>query len=196
MTWPASGLERLKSGGQRRCRRWPNSAWSTWATCSPTTRGATWIAAAAAVGELEVGEDAMVLATVERVRTIAGRNRRARVEVLVSDREGARLNCVFFNQPWRAKQLREGMGAVLYGRLEEFRGAVQMTNPVVDLVGDRTGGIFAVYPLSAKAAITTWEIGDMVGEALRRCAHRGIADPVPPSCWSPTGCAGATRRCA
>jgi len=134
----------------------------------------------ATVGELQVGEDAMVLATVERVRAIPGRNRRARVEVLVSDREGARLSCVFFNQPWRAKQLREGMGAVLYGRLEVFRDALQMTNPVVDLVGDRTGAIFAVYPLSAKAAIGTWEIADMVAEALRRCERRGIADPVPP----------------
>ena len=134
----------------------------------------------ATVGELKVGEDATVLATVERVRAIPGRNRRARVEVLVSDREGARLSCVFFNQPWRAKQLREDMQAVLYGRLEVFRGGLQMTNPVVDLVGDRTGGIFAVYPLSAKASITTWEIADMVGEALRRCDQRGIADPVPP----------------
>ena len=89
------------------------------------------------------------------------------------------MNCVFFNQPWRAKQLRPEMQAVLYGRLEEFRGALQMTNPVVDLVGNRTGGIFAVYPLSAKASITTWEIADMVAEALRRCEPRGIADPVP-----------------
>ena len=133
----------------------------------------------ATVGELKVGEDAMVLATVEKVRAIPGRNRRARVEVLVSDREGARLSCVFFNQPWRAKQLREDMQAVLYGRLELFRGGLQMTNPVVDLVGNRTGGIFAVYPLSAKASITTWEIADMVAEALRRCEQRGIADPVP-----------------
>ncbi|MCY4102283.1 MAG: ATP-dependent DNA helicase RecG [bacterium] len=134
----------------------------------------------ATVDELNVGEDAMVLATVEKVRAIPGRNRRARVEVLVSDREGARLSCVFFNQPWRAKQLREDMQAVLYGRLEVFRGGLQMTNPVVDLVGNRTGGIFAVYPQSAKAAITTWEIADMVGEGLRRCDQRGIADPVPP----------------
>ena len=133
----------------------------------------------ATVGELRLGEDAMVLATVEKVRAIPGRNRRARVEVLVSDREGARLSCVFFNQPWRAKQLRPEMQAVLYGRLEEFRGALQMTNPVVDLVGNRTGGIFAVYPLSAKASITTWEIADMVAEALKRCERRGIADPVP-----------------
>ena len=144
----------------------------------------------ATVGELRVGEDAMVLATVERVRAIPGRNRRARVEVLVSDREGARLSCVFFNQPWRAKQLREGMGAVLYGRLEAFRGALQMANPVVDLVGDRTGAIFAVYPLSAKAAIGTWEIADMVGEALRRCERRGIADPVPTDLLASHGLCG------
>ena len=133
----------------------------------------------ATVEELQVGEDATVLATVERVRAVPGRNRRQRVEVLFSDREGDRLYCVFFNQPWRAKQLREGMQTLLYGRLETYRGAAQMTNPVVDLVGDRTGGIFAVYPLSARAAVTTWEIADMVGEGLRRCERRGIADPVP-----------------
>ena len=135
----------------------------------------------ATVTELRKGEDAMVLATIERVTAVPGRNRRSRVEVLVSDRDGTRLRCVFFNQPWRSKQLREGMQAVLFGRLDVFRGTVQMTNPVVDLVGDRTGGIFAVYPLSARAAITTWEIADLVAEALRRCERRGIADPVLPA---------------
>jgi ATP-dependent DNA helicase RecG len=133
----------------------------------------------ATVGELREGEDAMVLATIDKVKAIPGRNRRSRVEVRVTDRDGTRLHCVFFNQPWRKKQLSEGMQAVLFGRLDSFRGAVQMTNPIVDLVGDRTGGIFAVYPMSAKAAITTWEIADMVAEALRRCRPRGIADPVP-----------------
>ena len=135
----------------------------------------------ATVSELGSGEDAMVVATVEKVFSVAGRNRRQRVEVTVCDREGARLRCVFFNQPWRKRQLAEGMEAVLFGRLEVFRGAPQMTNPVVDLVGDRTGGIFGVYRLSSKAPITTWEIARMVGEALRRCEHRGIADPVPRS---------------
>ena len=133
----------------------------------------------ATVSELGSGEDAMVVATVEKVFSISGRNRRQRVEVTVCDREGARLRCVFFNQPWRKRQLAEGMEAVLFGRLEVYRGAPQMTNPVVDLVGDRTGGIFGVYRLSSKAPITTWEIARMVGEALRRCEHRGIADTVP-----------------
>ncbi len=183
LTWgdlAGIGLERLKSGGRRRVGALGELGVAhvgDLLTYYPRryldrSREAT-------VGELRVGEDAMVLATVEKVRAIPGRNRRARVEVLVSDRERARLSCVFFNQPWRAKQLRPEMQAVLYGRLEEFRGVLQMTNPVVDLVGNRTGGIFAVYPLSAKASITTWEIADMVAEALKRCERRGIADPVP-----------------
>ncbi len=133
----------------------------------------------ATVSELGTGEDAMVLATVEKVISVPGRKGRARVEVTVSDREGGRLRCVFFNQPWRKSQLAEGAEAVLFGRLEVYRGTRQMTNPVVDLVGDRTGGIFGVYPLSAKASITTWEIARMVGEGLRRCEHRGIAETVP-----------------
>ena len=189
LTWrdlAGIGLERLKSGGRRRVGALGELGVvhvGDLLTYYPRryldrSREAT-------VGELEAGEDAMVLATVETVRAVTGRNRtgrnrRSRVEVRVSDREGTPLNCVFFNQPWRAKQLRPEMQAVLYGRLEEFRGALQMANPVVDLVGNRTGGIFAVYPQSAKASITTWEIADMVGEALKRCERRGVADPVPP----------------
>ena len=175
------GLDRLRSGGRRRIRALGELGVANLGDLlSYYPRRYLDRSREATVGELGVGEDAMVLATVERVSAVpAGRNRRGRVDVVVRDREGTGLRCVFFNQPWRAKQLREEMDAVLYGRLEEFRGGLQMTNPVVDLVGNRTGGIFAVYPLSAKASITTWEIADMVAEALRRCEPRGIADPVP-----------------
>jgi ATP-dependent DNA helicase RecG len=54
-----------------------------------------------------------------------------------------------------------------------------MTNPVVDLIGDRTGRIVPVYPQSEKAALMTWEIAGWVEDALRKSSPRGIADPVP-----------------
>ena len=54
-----------------------------------------------------------------------------------------------------------------------------MTNPIVDLIGDRTGRIVPIYPQSEKAQITTWELAGWVEDALRRCHERGIADPVP-----------------
>jgi ATP-dependent DNA helicase RecG len=68
---------------------------------------------------------------------------------------------------------------VFFGKVDTYRGLKQMTNPVVDLVGDRTGRIVPIYPQSEKAGLTTWEIGTWVAEALRRTERRGIADPLP-----------------
>ncbi|HAF67979.1 MAG TPA: DNA helicase RecG, partial [Acidimicrobiaceae bacterium] len=59
------------------------------------------------------------------------------------------------------------------------RNQLQMTNPLVDLVGDRTGRIVAIYPQSEKAGLTTWDIGRWCTEALRRCQSRRIVDPLP-----------------
>ena len=55
-----------------------------------------------------------------------------------------------------------------------------MTNPLVDLVGDRTGRIVAVYPQSEIARLHSWDVDRLVAEALRRVMKvRGFADPVP-----------------
>ena len=54
-----------------------------------------------------------------------------------------------------------------------------MTNPIVDLIGDRTGRIVPIYPQSEKAQLNTWELAGWIEEALRRSHDRGIADPVP-----------------
>ena len=54
-----------------------------------------------------------------------------------------------------------------------------MTNPIVDLIGDRTGRIVAIYPQSEKVQLTTWELAGWIENALERCQPRGVADPVP-----------------
>jgi ATP-dependent DNA helicase RecG len=130
----------------------------------------------ALIRDMVVGEEAMVLATVKRVEARRTRQRRAMVQVDVTDGSGY-LRCTFFNQPWREKQLKPGTQAVFYGKLDVFQGRKQMTNPVVDLIGDRTGRIVPVYPQSEKAQLTTWEIGGWVEEALRRAGT--LEDPVP-----------------
>ena len=56
----------------------------------------------------------------------------------VSDGSG-RMKVTFFNQAWREKQLHRGPRRCSSGKLEDFRGTRQLTNPVVDLVGDQTG---------------------------------------------------------
>ena len=128
-----------------------------------------------AIRDLKLGTEALVLATVKRVQSRRTRQRRTMVEVDVSD-GSSYLHCVFFNQPWRARQLSVGTQAVLYGRLDSYRGRRQMSNPVVDLVGDRTGRIVPIYPQS-KAGLTTWELASLIDEGLTRAGE--FADPLP-----------------
>ena len=132
----------------------------------------------ARIADLVAGEEALVLATVRSVAKRVTRNRRTMVNVNVGDGSG-RMEVVFFNQPWRERQLREGLQIALFGKADVYRGGLQMSNPVVDLIGDRTGRIVPIYPQSEKVQINTWEIAGWVEEALRRCRERGIADPVP-----------------
>lgn len=132
----------------------------------------------ATISELLPGDQGMVMVEVVNVTSRRTRNKKTMVLVDVQDRSG-RLRITFFNQPWRTKQLRAGMTAVIFGKCEEYRGARQMTNPIVDLIGDQTGRIVPVYPNSEKAGIGTAEISGAVGETLRRSSQRGLADPVP-----------------
>ena len=132
----------------------------------------------AAIADLEDGVESMVMARVDSVFSKKLRGSRSLVTVGVSDQTG-RLRLVFFNQPWRDRQLSQGQEVVVFGKLDRYRGQYQMTNPIVDLVGDETGRIVPVYPQSGKAGLQTREIRRWVDEILRRSEQRGISDPVP-----------------
>ena len=132
----------------------------------------------ARIADLEMGEEALVLVTVRSVSKRTTRNRRSMVTANVGDGSG-RMEVVFFNQPWRERQLKEGLQIALFGKADTYRGGLQMSNPIVDLIGDRTGKIVPIYPQSEKAQLNTWELAGWIEEALRRCRDRGIADPVP-----------------
>ena len=97
------------------------------------------------------------------------RNRKKMVEAVVEDGSGL-LNLVFFNQPWREKQLAPGTEIALYGKLEVYRGQRQLTNPVVDVLGragdPKTGVVVPIYPQSGKADVSTWEIQPVVARVL------------------------------
>jgi ATP-dependent DNA helicase RecG len=143
----------------------------------------------ARIADLVPGEEALVLVTVRSVSKRVTRNRRTMVTAGVGDGSG-RMQVVFFNQPWRERQLKEGLQVALFGKADTYRGGLQMSNPVVDLIGDRTGRIVPIYPQSEKARLNTWELAAFVEEALRRSKERGIADPVPPEVLSRLGMIG------
>lgn len=137
------------------------------------------------LSDLSVGEEAAVFAEVVKVGSRRTQGGRSLVDVTVTD-EGGTLKVVFFNQAWRGRQLSAGVQALFFGKVTEFRGQRQMTNPVVDVVvgptGDerdpsRTGRIVAIYPASGKAGLTSWELGGFIEESLARAGP--LLDPVP-----------------
>ncbi len=128
------------------------------------------------IGDLALGEEATVVVRVASVRSQRTRNGKVMVVVDVQDETG-RLKVTFFNQAWRERQLSRGTQVALFGKVESFRGDRQMTNPVVDLLGDRTARIVPVYPQSDKARIYTWDVAGWVEEALERAGE--LEDPVP-----------------
>jgi len=89
---------------------------------------------AVSVAELVPGDVGVVSATVRRVSVRRLRGRRSIVEADVDDGTGE-LRVMFFNQPWRTKQLAEGREVALFGRVDRYRSALQMANPVVEVIG-------------------------------------------------------------
>jgi len=132
----------------------------------------------ARIADLSPGEEGLVMGSVRAVRlahSARGRGR-PRVEVVVHD-GSASMTVTFFNQPWRAKQLRQGMPITVFGKLDLFRGIRQMVNPVIDLLGDSAdlGTIVPVYPQSGD--LTTSMVRKAVAEALRRTGD--FEEPLP-----------------
>jgi ATP-dependent DNA helicase RecG len=134
------------------------------------------------IAELAEGDEASVLVTVESTSSRRVRGGRVLVSSTVGDPSGS-LRLTFFNQGWRERQLTPGRQAVIYGKVDLYRGQRQMTNPVVDLVGDKTGKVIPVYPQSERSGIHSRDLSEWVAEGLRRTLRhpeaRGLVDPLP-----------------
>jgi ATP-dependent DNA helicase RecG len=129
----------------------------------------------AKIADLEVGEEAAILVTVKR--STSRRTGKGKSMVIVTVTDGtASMDVTFFGQPFREKQLQPGLDAVFFGKLELFGGKRKMTNPVVDLIGNRTGRILPVYGQSEKAGIASWDIARFCEETLRRAGD--FAEPL------------------
>ena len=132
----------------------------------------------ATIDQLQLGVDTLVMARVVNVKSIRTRNNKIMVSVTVKDETG-RLSLTFFNQPWREKQLKVDAEVAVHGKPEMYRNYLQMTNPIIDMVGNATGRIVPMYPQSDKSRISTDDLARWIGDALNKCAPRGIADTIP-----------------
>ena len=130
------------------------------------------------IRDLTVGEESGFLARVSRV----GKYDRAKRFVRITVTDGtADVTVTFFNAPWMAFRFTVGAEVVVYGRLDVWAGNgrrnLQMTNPIMDPVGDDTAMIVPVYPQSEKSKVTTWDLHSAAMEAVRRLGP--LQDPFP-----------------
>ncbi len=128
------------------------------------------------IWEATPGADVLVIGTVRSVTSRFTKGRREIVQVVVADQTGS-LAVTFFNQPWRKRQLQPGLECALFGRMEVFGRKRQMVNPLVDLIGDRTGRIVPIYPQSEKYRFKPNELVKAIATTLKEAGR--IEDPLP-----------------
>ncbi len=147
------------------------------------------------IQSLKPDEEATVLCEVVKVnRPFRTRKRNLWVVTAeLADQDATPFEVIFFNQPWRAKQLEHGMELAVFGKLTPNKGGgsgggrggkAQMSHPVVDITGDQTGRIVAVYSLPKVSKTSGGKsypqaLAKAIKETLSRSEQRGIDDPLP-----------------
>jgi ATP-dependent DNA helicase RecG len=120
-----------------------------------------------------LGEEVTVIGRVEKVSTRRPRRNLSIVDATVYDGTNL-LNCVWFNQPFRARQLSAGQEVALSGKIERYRGKLQMSSPAVDVL-DRpgeslvTGRVVPIHPST----------GGVAPGHLRRAIHNALQRSRP-----------------
>ena len=125
------------------------------------------------IAEIPIGEAVTVVADVVDVRERFMRGKQGSIlEVRITDGEGF-LSATFFNQGWRAKELKPGSRGLFAGKISSYQGKLQLAHPDYELFAEDIDDADAkrwaelpipIYPASSK--VTTWMIGRAMGVLL------------------------------
>lgn len=136
--------------------------------------------------ELPLGETVTVVAQILDVRERSMQARRGGIlEVRITDGTGM-LTLTFFNQQWRARELRPGRRGMFAGKVGEYRGALQLAHPAYELfpeddeAKDEVGEVeeraqawalrpIPIYPASSQ--VTSWTIARVMALILEGLAQ-------------------------
>jgi len=130
-----------------------------------------------AIREVGVGDEVTIIGEVRKVNAPPPQRRKAPLKVILSDGT-SNLTLVFFNQPWRARQLAPGTRIAAKGKITSFRGIRQMNAPMVDVISEANEVVRIVPQYPATADITTVWLRRVIRAALDE--YRPVADPLPP----------------
>ncbi len=127
------------------------------------------------IKDLEAGQTANVIATVERASTAISAGGRMDLIVTISD-DTARMSIRFFSQPFLSQKIKRGMHLLLRGKVSDFQSMANPEWEELDLDNLRKIGIVPVYRMTKglrprmlrrtmKTLLSEWE--------------RKIPDPIP-----------------
>ncbi|MFB2584475.1 ATP-dependent DNA helicase RecG [Herbiconiux liukaitaii] len=153
-----------------------------------------------AIDMLPLDENVTIVAEVRDVRERPMRARRGSLlEVSISDGRG-HISLTFFNQSWRARELRPGVRGIFAGKVSNYRGALQLAHPNYELFDEALGrGSLSdgaapelddaeakrwaempipIYP--ATASVASWQVAKSIELLLDGLKAPGaFPDPVP-----------------
>ncbi len=142
-----------------------------------------------AISDIPVDENVTIVAEVLDVRERPMRQRRGSIlEVRITDgRSGGILTLTFFNQAWRARDLKPGVRGIFAGKVGRYREALQLAHPDYELFeddqqSDSDAAAWALQPIPiypATSTLASWQIAKAVELVLPLAA--GAVDPIPES---------------
>lgn len=104
------------------------------------------------IKSLWYGEQVTVIGVIQSVHGRPTRGGRKHLtEVVIGDGTGA-LRLTWFNQPWLTNRFRKGMSISVSGKVDQYLGRLQITNPdweTVETESLHTNRIVPIYPLTA-----------------------------------------------
>ena len=137
-----------------------------------------------ALTELPIDENVTIVAEVIEVRDRPMRNRGGSLlEVRITDGTAV-LSLTFFNQAWRAKDLRPGVRGIFAGKVGDYRGTAQLAHPDYELFEDDPDPErmkawaelpIPIYP--ATSTVASWQLQKAMEVVLDTLPP--LEDPVP-----------------
>ena len=129
--------------------------------------------------EVEEGVETTVIGRVLRVHVRRPRRRMVIVEAVIGNDTGT-IRAVWFNQEYQARRLDRGAEVAVSGKIERYRGRMQITSPAVDILATgrenlAVDRVVPVYRAVGEATPAYLRLG--IHNALKR--SRPIADPLP-----------------